>query len=284
MAPAYRPRRPTSTALYTLVRDHLETFLGWARETYDKPLPPYVEDELRSYLRCGVFAHGFVRCRCEACGHDLLVAYSNGCFADTATRDLPYLAINGSVSVESCRTACAGHGYAYAGLQYGSQCFCGSSYGRYGRATDCTMSCNANSSETCGGFWANSVYASGAALTTVTLGSLMNTGQHGQVYPTSTTFLNCSAGVYSGTTGYCKVPITWTTSHWSNMTFDSAQANAVQIEEAELAARHGDAYAFVECNSDNGGTGDYPFVQRPICPSTMSQAQCDTFVANLLCY
>jgi hypothetical protein len=76
LAPAYAPRRPTETALYGIVRDNLETFLSWARETYAKPLPRYVEQELRAYLRCGVFAHGFVHCRCDDCGHDILVAFS----------------------------------------------------------------------------------------------------------------------------------------------------------------------------------------------------------------
>ena len=76
LAHAYRPRRPTETVLYGVVRDHLETFLARARETYEAPLPRYVEQELRGYLRCGVFAHGFVRAHCDACGHDLLVAFS----------------------------------------------------------------------------------------------------------------------------------------------------------------------------------------------------------------
>jgi Putative transposase/Transposase zinc-binding domain len=76
LAPAYRPRRPTETILYAIVRDHLATFLAHAHETYSAPLPRYVQDELRGYLRCGVFAHGFVRAHCEACGHDLLVAFS----------------------------------------------------------------------------------------------------------------------------------------------------------------------------------------------------------------
>jgi hypothetical protein len=72
----YRPRRPTESVLYRAVREHLETFLAHARETYERPLPHYVEQELRGYLRCGVFAHGFVRCHCDRCGHDLLVAFS----------------------------------------------------------------------------------------------------------------------------------------------------------------------------------------------------------------
>ena len=83
LAPAYAPRRPTETALYGIVRDNLETFLAWARETYAKPLPRYVEQELRAYLRCGVFAHGFVHCRCDDCGHDILVAF---CDAPRDTR------------------------------------------------------------------------------------------------------------------------------------------------------------------------------------------------------
>jgi hypothetical protein len=76
LAPAYRPRRPTETLLYDVVREHLATFLAHARETYDVPLPRYVQDELRGYLRCGVFAHGFVRVHCDECEHDLLVAFS----------------------------------------------------------------------------------------------------------------------------------------------------------------------------------------------------------------
>src|SRR5271166_501376 len=76
LAPTYRPRRPTETVLYAVVRDCLETFLAHARDSYEAPLPRYVEDELRGYLKCGVFAHGFVRAHCDACGHDLLVAFS----------------------------------------------------------------------------------------------------------------------------------------------------------------------------------------------------------------
>jgi len=76
LAPAYAPRRPTETVLYALVRQHLESFLAYAREHYDKGLPRYVEQELRAFLKCGLFAEGFSRAHCLACGHDLLVAFS----------------------------------------------------------------------------------------------------------------------------------------------------------------------------------------------------------------
>jgi hypothetical protein len=76
LAPPYVPRRPTETVLYRVVRESLDTFVAHARETYERPLPRYVENELRAYLRCGVFSYGFIRCHCDACGHDLLVAFS----------------------------------------------------------------------------------------------------------------------------------------------------------------------------------------------------------------
>jgi hypothetical protein len=93
-----------------------------------------------------------------------------GCFADEANRDMPYVAFGGSVplSVEACVSACAGAGYEYAGAQFGTQCFCGNSYGKYGGASDCNVPCTDQTAhapystpggqEICGGAWANSVY------------------------------------------------------------------------------------------------------------------------------
>jgi hypothetical protein len=52
LTPAYRPRRPQETVLFSVVSQHLESFLAHAREAYDAPLPRYVEEELRSYLWC----------------------------------------------------------------------------------------------------------------------------------------------------------------------------------------------------------------------------------------
>ena len=49
-------------------------------------------------------------------------------------------------------------GYTYAGLQDGSQCFCGNSgYSRYGQ-TGCDYQCPGNSYQFCGGSFHNSVY------------------------------------------------------------------------------------------------------------------------------
>ncbi|XYH96289.1 transposase zinc-binding domain-containing protein [Sorangium sp. So ce1128] len=62
--------------LYKLVQEHIDVFLESADERYEKGLPRYVVEEFQSYLRCGIFAHGFTRCHCDSCGHDLLVAFS----------------------------------------------------------------------------------------------------------------------------------------------------------------------------------------------------------------
>jgi hypothetical protein len=76
LARPYFPRRPHETVLYGLVKEHWRDFFEHAREAYEAPLPKYVEDEFRGYLRCGDFARGFVQCRCTSCGHDLLIAFS----------------------------------------------------------------------------------------------------------------------------------------------------------------------------------------------------------------
>ena len=84
-----------------------------------------------------------------------------GCYTDSSVRDLPDFAASGKVSVESCKADCASAGYAYAGLQYATQCFCGNTYGRYGASSHCTMPCSADALEVCGGTWANSIYSTG---------------------------------------------------------------------------------------------------------------------------
>jgi hypothetical protein len=76
LAPAYVPRRPTETVLHQLVRANLESFLAYARANYEGGLPRYVEQEFRAYIACGDFSQGFSRAHCDACGHDLLVAFS----------------------------------------------------------------------------------------------------------------------------------------------------------------------------------------------------------------
>jgi len=74
----YRRRQPEKTALYAVVRDHLETFLQEGRDATPAGggHPPFVEHEFRRYLDCAQLARGFARLRCPSCGEERLVAFS----------------------------------------------------------------------------------------------------------------------------------------------------------------------------------------------------------------
>jgi hypothetical protein len=88
-----------------------------------------------------------------------------GCFRDrgdpggTKGRDLDGIFWSDSqMTTEKCVQRCESGGYKYAGTQYSSQCFCGNSYGRYGKASNCNMPCKGDANQKCGGTWANLVY------------------------------------------------------------------------------------------------------------------------------
>ena len=72
----YRRREPEHTVLHTVVREHLERFLEEARSGGRDGYPPFIERAFRRYLDCGLLCHGFARVRCEACGEEILVAFS----------------------------------------------------------------------------------------------------------------------------------------------------------------------------------------------------------------
>ena len=81
-----------------------------------------------------------------------------GCYKDATERDLSGdFFTQPGLTTQICMDACRQKGYGYAATQYGTQCFCGDGFGKYGKSTDCNMPCGGNRSETCGGSWANSV-------------------------------------------------------------------------------------------------------------------------------
>jgi hypothetical protein len=71
----YERRRPEKTPLHKVVSENLESWLQW-REAAERPVPAYVEDELRGYLECGLLCFGFARARCTGCGQGFVVALS----------------------------------------------------------------------------------------------------------------------------------------------------------------------------------------------------------------
>lgn len=81
-----------------------------------------------------------------------------GCFADSAgARVLNQYYVSIGI-VEDCVTLCSGLGFAYAGLEDGSSCFCGHSLISSLPLTSCTTACSTATHEICGGTDAISVY------------------------------------------------------------------------------------------------------------------------------
>ncbi|KAJ7682353.1 WSC domain-containing protein [Mycena polygramma] len=83
-----------------------------------------------------------------------------GCFADSITsRVLPNPQTIAGVTVESCTTACKANGFSIAGLEYGQECWCGSSLPTSLLSdSDCQTTCKANTTEFCGGSSKLTVY------------------------------------------------------------------------------------------------------------------------------
>src|SRR5712675_86832 len=74
----YRRREPERTLLHATVRAHWKTFLAEMEKLGEAGanLPWFVAGEFERYLGCGMLANGFARVRCQACGDELLVAFS----------------------------------------------------------------------------------------------------------------------------------------------------------------------------------------------------------------
>lgn len=91
-------------------------------------------------------------------------AHFVGCFKDTSVFDLNgHLERSAQNTPQRCATVCRARGFAFAAVQYGESCLCGNSYGRYGPANNCNYACTGDRRQACGGYNANSVYATGLA-------------------------------------------------------------------------------------------------------------------------
>ena len=63
MGGVYAPRSPATGVLYGVVRTHLADFLAAVDARTDgSGLPPFVINDFRKFLRCGVLAHALPDC------------------------------------------------------------------------------------------------------------------------------------------------------------------------------------------------------------------------------
>ncbi|EKM51992.1 uncharacterized protein PHACADRAFT_262444 [Phanerochaete carnosa HHB-10118-sp] len=63
----------------------------------------------------------------------------------------------------ACTTLCAGKDYAYAGVEYGDECYCGTGYvdgvmPPAAELSDCSMLCSGGYYYYCGGSWRMQIY------------------------------------------------------------------------------------------------------------------------------
>ena len=72
---AYQRHKPEETDLYKIIEQNLPIFQSYLSNA-DISLPAFVHNEFRSYLRCGLLEHGFLRVKCNGCRFEHLVAFS----------------------------------------------------------------------------------------------------------------------------------------------------------------------------------------------------------------
>ncbi len=58
------------------MQQHAASFIAHTEASTGSELPGFIKDEFDAFLECGILAHGFLRLRCEDCGHDKLLAFS----------------------------------------------------------------------------------------------------------------------------------------------------------------------------------------------------------------
>lgn len=108
-----------------------------------------------------------------------------GCFIDNANGRILSYQINpdnAALTVSSCTNACKNLGYAVAGMEYSTQCFCGNAViagGKVTADTDCNMACGGNPNDKCGAGNRMSIWSSQNPLVTTGVPTVQTTGLPG---------------------------------------------------------------------------------------------------------
>ncbi|OTA01324.1 hypothetical protein A9Z42_0016400 [Trichoderma parareesei] len=91
-----------------------------------------------------------------------------GCYQDNIGRVLSgdVLPNLGPMTNEKCVANCVSKGFSLAATEYGGQCYCGNELVGSAKLADsqCSIACEGNSKEICGGSWAISVYSKTGAV------------------------------------------------------------------------------------------------------------------------
>lgn len=136
-----------------------------------------------------------------------------------------------SITVESCAAFC--QGFKYFGLEYAGECYCSNTIASTGvPATDgrCSMACNGNAAELCGGSYGLNLYLLSPPSTSTTSASPSLTSTSSVQVTTSSSLL------------------TTTTSSVASLTSTSSSTSGTPTPS--IPATVG-AYTYLHCHSDN---------------------------------
>ncbi|XP_069125008.1 xylosyltransferase 1-like [Argopecten irradians] len=101
-----------------------------------------------------------------------------GCYSDNMqNRDLRFIKeFPEDNSPTKCTNFCLLLGYAYAGLQYSKECWCGNHYGTHPMEDEgrCSSHCPGDREQKCGGYLTNSIYSTGLTTKILTEASLVS--------------------------------------------------------------------------------------------------------------
>ncbi len=102
---------------------------------------------------------------------------SLGCYVDSSPRLLSgYATTSSTMSSALCISTCKAQGYAYAGTEYSTQCYCGNTFDATKNiaTSGCTSKCG-GSTEMCGGSWRLNVYTVPVSTTSTTAAAATST-------------------------------------------------------------------------------------------------------------
>jgi hypothetical protein len=117
-----------------------------------------------------------------------------GCWKDDQSRVLNVSGGNSNdMTNNKCSSICKDKGLAYSGTEFGTYCFCGNDYRRLGQLDDsaCNVGCSGDQTQTCGGSWANSVYATSDTGNNLGSGGGMRRGFDNVPTINNATYLGC---------------------------------------------------------------------------------------------
>jgi hypothetical protein len=240
----------------------------------------------------------------------LLGCYTDDVYARVLSNRVIVAGGDGDTSVESCQAACAILGYPFAGVEYSAECYCDSTI-RNGGATasdgysQCTMPCNGNPTETCGGSNRLDMYYFGpmttapatttmpsvsittSSATTTSSAAATSSSTAASTATTTSSAAGTSSTAAATTTGASTATATWTplgcyaddiyARILSQRTYISAGENGMTVELCQQACLNdGFIYSGVEysgeCYCDN-------YIENNGAPASDGNAQC-----TMTCY